>query len=165
VLHDCMIGDRRCFNGQTWWKRDGAVSQSRARFVEGAAAREIFQLRLGPWGPKEADELLERDGRRWRKLREMIMPAILGEQRSTGILSAQTAISAWYQRGFLPAARYSELGEIVSSFWQDAPPGLIGLLRNCGSSAHGVSKHPIFPGDRTVPVSETDSNCGHPVDQ
>jgi len=33
-----------------------------------ASRRATFQLCLGHLGPKEADELLERDGRRWRNL-------------------------------------------------------------------------------------------------
>ena len=38
---------------------DGWAAQGVARLPEYAA---------GTWGPAEADELLERDGRRWRRL-------------------------------------------------------------------------------------------------
>ena len=33
-----------------------------------AQGGEIPMYEAGEWGPKEADELMERDGRRWRSL-------------------------------------------------------------------------------------------------
>ena len=61
-----MIGDQRCFSGQTWWKQAGLSLILYSIFGKLLPPRNFPNYASGTWGPKEADELLERDGRRWR---------------------------------------------------------------------------------------------------
>jgi len=63
LLHDCMIGDATLFparrHGRGWLEH----RQSGTRRVEGAASGRNFpNYPAGTWGPKEADELMDR---RW----------------------------------------------------------------------------------------------------
>jgi glucose-6-phosphate 1-dehydrogenase len=68
LLHDCMLGDATLFNRAdavdlSWelvdpilerWKEDGSTG--------------LAYYAAGSWGPQEADDLIERDGRQWRRL-------------------------------------------------------------------------------------------------
>ena len=68
LLLDCMLGDATLFNRAdavdlSWefvdpildrWKQDGSDG--------------LAPYAAGSWGPKEADDLIERDGRQWRRL-------------------------------------------------------------------------------------------------
>ncbi len=63
LLNDCMRGDATLFDRSdsveaSWALLDPAIAASRPSFPNYEA---------GSWGPREADELLRRDGRAWRK--------------------------------------------------------------------------------------------------
>ena len=67
LINDCMRGDATLFDRadgvEATWKLVDPILEAfqahRPKFPNYAA---------GTWGPREADELLERDGRQWRKL-------------------------------------------------------------------------------------------------
>jgi glucose-6-phosphate 1-dehydrogenase len=68
LLHDCMLGDQTLFNREdavdlAWQLLTPVLDRWREDKDKGLAFYES-----GSWGPKEADELLERDGRAWRRL-------------------------------------------------------------------------------------------------
>lgn len=67
LLHDCMIGDNILFQ-----RADGVEAGWRAvqPFLDAwkkAGAHGLQIYRAGSDGPEDADELLGRDGRNWRK--------------------------------------------------------------------------------------------------
>jgi glucose-6-phosphate 1-dehydrogenase len=65
LFHDVMIGDQSLFSRQDWlthaWQFLDPILD---RWAEEKQAGLNYYL-SGSWGPKEADELLERDGRHW----------------------------------------------------------------------------------------------------
>ncbi len=67
LLLDCMLGDQTLF-----WRSDGIeASWSLVTPILEKWAAEGCPLTFyesGSWGPREADNLLERDGRQWREL-------------------------------------------------------------------------------------------------
>jgi glucose-6-phosphate 1-dehydrogenase len=68
LLIDCMLGDSTLFS-----RRDGVDASWEAVMPileawEEQGLDEIGRYEAGTWGPDEADRLLERDGRRWRRL-------------------------------------------------------------------------------------------------
>lgn len=69
LLYDCMIGDATLFQRadmvEESWK---TVTPILDFWANGAS--EIPKYAAGSWGPKEAEELLERDGRKWRNVVE-----------------------------------------------------------------------------------------------
>jgi glucose-6-phosphate 1-dehydrogenase len=63
------LHDRRrkpCFSAPTWSKPAGPWSIRCSICGRRCPPRNFPNYASGTWGPKEADELLERDGRRWR---------------------------------------------------------------------------------------------------
>ncbi len=71
LLYDCMIGDATLFQRadmvEESWK---VVSPILDAWQNESNGREFPKYAAGSWGPKEADEMLERDGRRWRNVTE-----------------------------------------------------------------------------------------------
>ena len=68
LLYDCMIGDATLFQRADmveagWRILDPVIDVWRA-----LPARNFPNYAAGSWGPKEADDLMERDGRHWRKI-------------------------------------------------------------------------------------------------
>ena len=68
LLYDCMNGDASLFqrgdNAEAAWSVVTPILD-----VWGALPPRNFpNYRAGSWGPQEADELLQQDGRRWRRL-------------------------------------------------------------------------------------------------
>jgi len=66
LIYDCLIGDQTLFkradNIEAGWKLAQPILD-----VWGALpARSFPNYAAHSWGPKEADELLARDGRKWR---------------------------------------------------------------------------------------------------
>jgi glucose-6-phosphate 1-dehydrogenase len=62
LLHDCMIGD------QTLFRRADMVEaawQILAPVLDAQAASAPAEYAAGTWGPREADALMQRDGRAW----------------------------------------------------------------------------------------------------
>ena len=68
LLLDCMLGDSTLFTRRDETEAAWGLCTS---ILEGWADRPVSHLPLyeaGSWGPKEADALLERGGRDWRRL-------------------------------------------------------------------------------------------------
>jgi len=66
LLHDCMIGDQTLFQRADMVEAGWAVVNPVLDLWKALPPRNFPNYASGTWGPKEADELLERDGRRWR---------------------------------------------------------------------------------------------------
>jgi len=70
------LHDRRCHSlpaRRPWSKAGWSIVNSRASTCGRRLPPRNFPnyRRLETWGPRESDELMERDGRRWRKCRKM----------------------------------------------------------------------------------------------
>jgi glucose-6-phosphate 1-dehydrogenase len=66
LLHDCMIGDQTLFQRADMVEAGWCVVSPILDIWKALPPRNFPNYASGTWGPKEADELLERDGRRWR---------------------------------------------------------------------------------------------------
>jgi len=66
LLHDCMIGDQTLFQRADMVEAGWSVVNPILDIWKALPPRNFPNYASGTWGPKEADELLERDGRRWR---------------------------------------------------------------------------------------------------
>ncbi|MGA8149745.1 MAG: glucose-6-phosphate dehydrogenase [Terriglobales bacterium] len=66
LLHDCMIGDATLFQRADMVEAGWCVVSPALDVWKALPPRNFPNYAAGSWGPKEADELLERDGRRWR---------------------------------------------------------------------------------------------------
>ena len=67
LILDCMLGDATLFTRgdevEASWKWVSRIHQAWAQ----SGVKQIPLYEAGTWGPKEADALLERDGRAWRR--------------------------------------------------------------------------------------------------
>jgi glucose-6-phosphate 1-dehydrogenase len=68
LLYDCMIGDATLFQRADMVEAGWSVIQPLLDVWKALPARGFPNYPAGSWGPKEADELLERDGRAWRDI-------------------------------------------------------------------------------------------------
>src|SRR5580693_8195636 len=66
LLHDCMIGDQTLFQRADMVEAGWCVVSPVLDVWKALPPRHFPNYAAGTWGPKEADELLERDGRHWR---------------------------------------------------------------------------------------------------
>jgi len=66
LLHDCMIGDQTLFQRADMVEAGWCVVNPVLDLWKALPPRNFPNYPAGIWGPKEADELLERDERRWR---------------------------------------------------------------------------------------------------
>jgi glucose-6-phosphate 1-dehydrogenase len=66
LLHDCMIGDQTLFQRADMVEAGWSIVNPVLDIWKALPPRNFPNYASGTWGPKEADELLERDGRRWR---------------------------------------------------------------------------------------------------
>ena len=66
LLHDCMIGDATLFQRADMVEAGWAVVDPVLDVWKALPPRNFPNYAAGSWGPKEADDLMERDGRRWR---------------------------------------------------------------------------------------------------
>src|SRR3989442_593352 len=66
LLHDCMIGDQTLFQRADMVEAGWCVVSSVLDVWKALPPRNFPNYPAGTWGPKEAEELLERDGRHWR---------------------------------------------------------------------------------------------------
>jgi glucose-6-phosphate 1-dehydrogenase len=67
LLLDCMIGDQTLFKRRDEVEEGWKVFQCVLDLWESERERPRFpNYEAGTWGPRAADELIERDGRRWR---------------------------------------------------------------------------------------------------
>jgi glucose-6-phosphate 1-dehydrogenase len=67
LLHDCMLGDATLFQRADQVEAGWAVVEPVQKAWAAARPTNFPNYAAGSWGPKEADELLERDGCRWEK--------------------------------------------------------------------------------------------------
>jgi glucose-6-phosphate 1-dehydrogenase len=70
LLRDCMIGDATLFQRADMVEAGWAVIQPILDVWHALPPRGFPNYPAGSWGPREADELLERDGRAWRRIGE-----------------------------------------------------------------------------------------------
>jgi glucose-6-phosphate 1-dehydrogenase len=66
LLHDCMIGDATLFQRADMVEAGWCVVSPVLDVWKALPPRNFPNYPAGTWGPKESEELLERDGRRWR---------------------------------------------------------------------------------------------------
>jgi glucose-6-phosphate 1-dehydrogenase len=66
LLHDCMIGDATLFQRADMVEAGWCVVNPVLDVWKALPPRNFPNYPAGTWGPKEADDLMERDGRRWR---------------------------------------------------------------------------------------------------
>src|SRR5271157_1636641 len=66
LLHDCMIGDQTLFQRADMVEAGWNVVNPVLDLWKALPPRNFPNYASGTWGPKDADELLERDGRSWR---------------------------------------------------------------------------------------------------
>jgi glucose-6-phosphate 1-dehydrogenase len=70
LLRDCMVGDPTLFQRADMVEAGWKVIQPIIDVWHALPARGFPNYAAGSWGPDEADELLERDGRAWRRIGE-----------------------------------------------------------------------------------------------
>jgi glucose-6-phosphate 1-dehydrogenase len=70
LLRDCMAGDATLFQRSDMVEAGWSVIQPIIDVWRALPARGFPNYSAGSWGPKEAEELLERDGRSWHKVGE-----------------------------------------------------------------------------------------------
>ncbi len=66
LLHDCMTADATLFQRDDMVDTGWAIVQPLLDVWKAVPPRSFPNYAAGSWGPKEADELLARDGRVWR---------------------------------------------------------------------------------------------------
>jgi len=66
LLHDCMIGDATLFQRADMVEAGWCVVSPVLDVWKALPPRNFPNYASGSWGPKESEELLERDGRHWR---------------------------------------------------------------------------------------------------
>ena len=70
LLHDCMAGDATLFQRADMVEAGWSVIQPILDVWRALPARGFPNYAAGSWGPREADDLLTRDGRAWRRIGE-----------------------------------------------------------------------------------------------
>jgi glucose-6-phosphate 1-dehydrogenase len=66
LLHDCMIGDATLFQRADMVEAGWCVVSPVLDVWKALPPRNFPNYASGTWGPKDAEDLLERDGRHWR---------------------------------------------------------------------------------------------------
>jgi glucose-6-phosphate 1-dehydrogenase len=67
LLHDCMIGDQTLFQRADMVEAGWTVVEPILDLWQAVPPRSFPNYASGTWGPKDADDLLQRDGRQWLK--------------------------------------------------------------------------------------------------
>jgi glucose-6-phosphate 1-dehydrogenase len=68
LLYDCMIGDATLFQRADMVEAGWRILDPVLDVWKALPARNFPNYASGAWGPKESDDLMERDGRNWRKV-------------------------------------------------------------------------------------------------
>jgi glucose-6-phosphate 1-dehydrogenase len=68
LLYDCMIGDATLFQRTDMVEAGWSVVEPMIDVWKALPPRSFPNYAAGAWGPEEADELIQRDGRQWRKI-------------------------------------------------------------------------------------------------
>ncbi len=66
LLHDCMVGDQTLFQRADMVEAGWCVVSPLLDVWKALPPRNFPNYSAGTWGPKDADDLLERDSRHWR---------------------------------------------------------------------------------------------------
>src|ERR1700690_2199036 len=66
LLHDCMIGDATLFQRADMVEAGWSIVNPVLDVWKALPPRNFPNYAAGTWGPRESDEMLERDGRQWR---------------------------------------------------------------------------------------------------
>ncbi|MFN2391299.1 MAG: glucose-6-phosphate dehydrogenase [Pyrinomonadaceae bacterium] len=66
LLYDCMTGDATLFQRADMVEASWEIVSPILDVWQAIPARDFPNYESGTWGPKEADELLEQDGRHWK---------------------------------------------------------------------------------------------------
>ncbi|HXG53544.1 MAG TPA: glucose-6-phosphate dehydrogenase [candidate division Zixibacteria bacterium] len=67
LLEDCIEGDSTLFTRHDWVELAWSLVDPVIEAWHNAPPANFPNYEAGSWGPKEADEFIERDGRRWRR--------------------------------------------------------------------------------------------------
>ena len=67
LLEDCIEGDSTLFTRHDWVELAWSLVDPIIQTWQISKPRDFPNYPAGSWGPKEADEFLQRDGRRWRR--------------------------------------------------------------------------------------------------
>ena len=65
LLADCMLGDSTLFIRRDEIEASWRIVDSITDAWKHMAADTVYPYRAGTWGPEEANELIQRDGRSW----------------------------------------------------------------------------------------------------
>jgi glucose-6-phosphate 1-dehydrogenase len=68
LIYDCMIGDATLFQRADMVEAGWRIVDPVLDVWKALPPRRFPNYAAGTWGPKEADDLLELDGRQWRKI-------------------------------------------------------------------------------------------------
>ncbi len=68
LLYDCMIGDATLFQRTDMVEAGWSVVEPILDVWKALPPRSFPNYSAGSWGPKEAEDLIERDGRHWHKI-------------------------------------------------------------------------------------------------
>jgi glucose-6-phosphate 1-dehydrogenase len=66
LLYDCMVGDATLFQRADMVESSWRIVSPILDVWKAIPARSFPNYKAGSWGPKESDELLQRDGHRWK---------------------------------------------------------------------------------------------------
>jgi glucose-6-phosphate 1-dehydrogenase len=75
LIYDCMIGDASLFQRADSIEAGWRVVQPILDTWKAEGRKELPTYAAGGSGPKETDELLARDGRRWRPIQSVALPS------------------------------------------------------------------------------------------
>ncbi len=67
LLYDCMMGDSTLFHRSDMVEAGWCVVTPILDVWKALAPRNFPNYAAGTWGPKEADELIQKEGRKWRR--------------------------------------------------------------------------------------------------
>src|SRR5262249_9749772 len=71
LLHDCMMGDATLFQRADQVEAGWSVVEPIQKAWSSQPPADFPNYKAGSWGPKAADELLERDGRQWEETHDV----------------------------------------------------------------------------------------------
>jgi len=74
LLYDCMCGDATLFQRADMVEAGWNVIQPVLDVWKALPPRNFPNYASGTWGPKDADDLLARDGREWRRIEDVVSP-------------------------------------------------------------------------------------------
>lgn len=85
LLHDCMVGDATLFQRADQVEAGWAVVKPMQSSWAEQAVTDLPIYEAGTWGPKEADELLGKDGRKWEATKDVKAKAHARQQEQSSI--------------------------------------------------------------------------------